>query len=297
MVNLDIDVELLAKYAYLLQGQNILGMQSSQSSEKAEQTEGASSSKFYQKPGYSPNDLIKDINLKDPKVKYALIKMMKESDIMKLLPMLDTKSLLAGMKFFTKEKLIILLSYLPEEELAKVMMTMFTPEQMMELMPLNVVRNFLTNDKIDPKNIFKYMQEEMRPEDIQGMYLEATGTDIGTTDKNEMIAKMAMLKPQDFDNALQSMNTKHTKGMAAYVLQEQPKLLKEFSSLQMSMCLDKCAKMEIIQGMKGLETDTLAKVAENLPPQLLEQVVTQIDPKIFADQLLTKYTDILDKLL
>ena len=128
------------------------------------------------------------------------------------------------------------------------------------------------------------------------MYREATGKDIGTNNKEQMIAKLGMLNPMLFNDALQAMNPKHTKGMATFILEEQPELLQEFSGSQLSICLDKSMKAEIIDGMEALDEDTLGKLLENLPPQLLEQVVTQIDPEVFADKLLTDLTKVLEKL-
>jgi len=204
--------------------------------------------------------------------------------------------MLKGFQFFTKDKLSTLLSYLPEELLGQVCREMYSPEQMMELMPTNVVRKFLTNKKIDKKNIFKYMEEEMKPEELKDMYKQATGQSIGTNNKEEMIGKIGSLKPEAFKDAMQSMSPKHTKGMATFILNEQPDLLEEFSSLEMSMCFDKSSKNDIIKGLDALEPEALGKVLENLPPQLMEQVVTQIDPEVFADQLLNNLSDVLDRM-
>ena len=293
MVNLDIDMDLLTKYAYLIQGQNVSGSKSANNSQEDGKAEGT---KFYEQKGYNAKNLVDDLDLRDPKTRYAIIKAMKESQIMELLPLLSKKALLKGMKFFTKEKLSVLLSYLPEEELAKVMQNMFSPKEMMELMPTNCIKKFLTNDKIDRQNILKYMDKNMKPEELKYMYMQATGKDIGTNNKDEMIAKLGNLKPNYFNDALMEMDKKSTKGMAAFVLEQQPELTKEFSSLQMSMCLDKCPKQEIIDGMEVLNTDVLTKVIENLPPQLLQQVATQIEPEVFAEKLLKDMTDVLDKL-
>ena len=297
MVNLDIDMELLAKYAYLIGGQQ--GVSGAKGTENAKEDDGVAAgkgTKFYKQKGYGAKNLVEDLDLRDPKIRYAIIKMMKESEVMKLLPLLSKKAMLQGMKFFTVEKLSTILSYLPEEMLAKMCQQMFSPKQMMELMPLKNVRKFLTNEKIDKKSIFKYMEEQMKPTEIAAMYHQATGQSIGTNNKEEMLVKMAHLDKKSFNKALQCMNPKDTKNMAAFVLKEQPDLTKEFSSLEMSMCFDKCAKNEIIKGMEVLEPEALQKVLEYLPPQLLEQVVTQIDPEVFADQLLNNLSQVLDRM-
>lgn len=294
MINLDIDVNLLAKYAYLIQNQNLSGVNNSQNTQETD-AEGQET-KFYKQSGYTPANLVQDLDLKDPKVKYAILKQMKESDIMSLLPLLDKKAMMQGLKFFTKDKLAIMLSYLPEDILANVCMQMFAPKEMLELMPNNVVRKFLTNDKIEKKNIMKYMKEEMKASEIQDMYLQATGKSIGTSNREEMLNKMSSLKPEVFDDALMSLNPKQAKGMAAFVIEEQPEMLKEFSGMQLGLCFDKCTKLELVEGMGALETDAMARVLENLPPQLLEQVVTQIDPEVFAEQLMTKFPDVLEKM-
>ena len=93
-----------------------------------------------------------------------------------------------------------------------------------------------------------------------------------------------------FNDALNAMQPKHAKGMATAVLEEQPELLQEFSGLQMSHCFDKLTKAELINGMESLDNEVLGKIATNLPPQLLEQVVTQIDPEVFAKKLLHNFS-------
>ena len=227
MVNLDIDMDLLTKYAYLLQSQGIMGAKGAQGANNAQETE-TDGTKFYQAKGYNAKQLVQDLDLRDPKNRYALIKMMKQSDLMSLIPLLDKKALLQGMKFFTKEKLSIILSYLPEEMLAKVLQHMYSPKEMMELMPTQSVRKFLTNDKIDRKHMLKYMDEQMKPQELQAMYKEATGKSIGTNNKQEMVAKIGNLKPMLYKEAIQSMEPKHIKGMPTCVLEQQPDLLKEF---------------------------------------------------------------------
>ena len=112
-----------------------------------------------------------------------------------------------------------------------------------------------------------------------------------------MLSKMASLKPKVFDEALMSLNPKQAKGMAAFVIDEQPELLQEFSGTQLGLCFDKCTKLELIDGMAILEGEQMSRILENLPPQLIEQVVTQINPEIFAEQLMTKLSDVLEKIV
>ena len=292
MINLDIDMDLLTKYAYLIQGQ---GVSKSQGTQNAQET-GDEGTKFYQAKGYNAKNLVQDLDLKNPRNRYAIIKMMKQSDLMRLIPFLNKKALLQGMKFFTKEKLAVILSYLPEEELAKVLQSMYSPKELMELMPANSVRKFLTNKKIDKQDMLKYMEEQMKPRELQEMYKQATGKSIGTNNKEEMVAKIGNLNPMLFDDAIQEMENKHVKGMGTFILEQQPDLLKEFSGIQMGHVLDKTNKDEMIEGMSVLNEDVLGKVIENLPPQLIEQVVTQIDPEVFADKLLKNFSQVLDKL-
>ena len=72
MVNLDIDIELLTKYA------SLLGLQKSGSVNKNQEAQSTNGSKFYEQNGYSSKQLIEDFDLRDPKNRYAIIKLMKE---------------------------------------------------------------------------------------------------------------------------------------------------------------------------------------------------------------------------
>ena len=82
-LNLDIDIELLTKYAYLF---DLNGINSSEkASGEQENPQGAEGVKFYKQKGYNKSNLVKDLNLNDPKVRYSLIRMLKNYDITKLL--------------------------------------------------------------------------------------------------------------------------------------------------------------------------------------------------------------------
>ena len=60
--------------------------------------------------------------------KYAILSNMNEYDLKELLPLLNQADLVAGLNFFTKDKLIDLIGGLPIEQLVKLTFEMFSPE-------------------------------------------------------------------------------------------------------------------------------------------------------------------------
>lgn len=294
-LNLDIDIELLTKYAYLF---DLNGINSSEkSSGEQENAKGAEGVKFYKQKGYNKSNLVKDLNLNDPKVRYSLIRMLKNYDITKLLYKMEKKDLLRAMKFFTHDKLVSILSALPEEILSTMLQKMFSPKEIMSLLPKKTVDKYLQSNKISKKYILEFMQKEMKPEELREMLSYATGTPVDTMDKDKLVGTFAALKPEIFKESLTYMSYKSTKEMGAFILERQPETLQEIPSEKMAACLDKSMKSEIIDGMSTLEPEVLGKIAENLPPELLEQVVTMLDPEVFAEYLLENGTDVLDELV
>lgn len=289
MVNMDIDVELLTQYAYLLTNQ-----QAGKTS-KSDKSKKTGAAKFYEKPNYNSSQLVKDLNLSDPKVRYQLIKMMKSSDLSYLLKRLPKKQLLLAMKFFTKEKLAKILGSIPQEEIIKVLKNMYSNKQIMEMLPEATLKKFLASDKIDKKNVMEYLKQ-LSPQELNKMYEEATGQRMNTSNKNDMLQQINALKPEKFLEAIQSLPKKHLVGLSAHLLKEQPELFKEIPTERLSECFQKSFKGDMIQGMAALDKELLTNIAQSLPPQLIQQVVTMIDPKDLADVLLQNCTDLLGKL-
>ncbi|MDD3593749.1 MAG: hypothetical protein PHX18_03875 [Candidatus Gastranaerophilales bacterium] len=286
---MDIDVELLTQYAHLLTSQQAGRTSKSGKSKKS----GAA--KFYEKSNYNSSQLVKDLNLNDPKVRYQLIKMMKSSDVSYLLKLLQKKHLLLGMKFFTKEKLAKILGSIPQEEMIKVLKNMYTNKQIMEMLPEATLKRFLASDKIEKKNVMEYLKQ-LNPQELNKMYEEATGQRMNTSNKSDMLKQIEALKPEKFLEAIQSLPKKHLVGLSAHLLKEQPELFKEIPTDRLSECFEKSLKGDMIQGMAALDKELLVNIAQGLPPQLIQQVVTMIDPKDLANVLLENCTDLLGKL-
>ena len=55
-------------------------------------------------------------------------------------------------------------------------------------------------------------------------------------------------------------------------------------------------KHDILKCMDVLDPEFLIPMVEELPPDLLQVVATQIDPRIFAQVLIDEFPDVLSKI-
>lgn len=121
-----------------------------------------------------PVKLIELFQLNSPENKYAILSNMNDHDLEELLPLLNKEDLVSGLDFFTKDKLLKMTEELPKEQLVKMTFQMFSPEQVMQLMPETEMNKFLQSPDMDKGLELKYMKS-LKPEILAQMLQGATG--------------------------------------------------------------------------------------------------------------------------
>ena len=122
----------------------------------------------------NPQELIKLFKLSTPRNRYAILQNMSQHDLESLLPLLETKDLILGLNFFTKDKLLKLVGQIPKKELVKYVFQMFSPEQVMKMMPEEQMNKVLTSQDLDKGLVLKHLKS-LSPEILSQMIEAATG--------------------------------------------------------------------------------------------------------------------------
>lgn len=255
-----------------------------------------------------PVKLIELFELQDPENKFAILTNMNESDLEDLLPLLESKDLVTGLNFFTKDKLIELMSQLPSDQLINVVLQMFPPEQLMQYMPEKEIDKVLMSTKIDKQMEIKYLKA-LKPEILAQMYEAATGQpapgagDIGVDGKphfdgKQLLAQIENLPDDKFQEAMLGIPTQNKKEFMLKLTAEDPKLFQLFSSDAYANIIgQRKEKEDIIRASNVIEQDNLVEMIEELPQDLTAVVLTQIDTSVFANVLLGKFKNILGQVV
>lgn len=281
-----------------------------------------------------PVKLIELFKLRDPSNKYEILSNMNENDLKDILPLLDKSDLSAGLNFFTKDKLLDMMNGLPKDQLIKMVFEMMAPDKIMAQMPADEINKVLQSPGMD-KNLEKRCLQSLKPGVFIQM-LEATYgqsiTDIlekfgvqersaqagaagGGQDPSQQSYSMSMSgklnidpkilynliinQPDDkFQESLLNMPPANKQFFAYMMGQEDPKIYELFDSKAYTNIIGaKKEKSDILKASQVLEPQSLVKMTNELPKDLLAVVTTQIDPSKFADILLANFKNILSQIV
>lgn len=275
---------------------------------KAEAKQGnAAAAKFDSEVLTNPIKLIELFKLKDPANKFAILSNMNQYDLEDLLPFLEREDLVAGLNFFTKDKLLDMAEDLPKEQLVIFTLQMFSPEQLMQYMPEEQLNNILTSTDLDKNLELKYLKT-VKPEALAQMIEAATGQpaagmgDVGldgkaNLDRQALVAQIAELPDDQFKEAMLSMPKQSKREFVLKLTQENPKLyLSVDADAYTGIIRDKKDKNEIVKSANVIDPKELVKMVAQLPKDLTAVVLTQIDTKKFADVLMDKFKDVLKQI-
>ena len=243
----------------------------------------------------NPQKLAKLLQLMDPKNRYLIIRNLSENDLEKLIPYLEQDDLLWGLRYFRVDKIIEMLNKLPTEELMSVVLQRFTLKDIFLLMPTEEMDKFFENEKVERKDVMKHF-EALDPSELERILVEQFGSVMKEKTQEEQLKFMESLKDDDFIKMLQGMK-KHDKiDLMVSLCKEKPKLLEEINPECLTNPMRTMEKHDILQCMDVLDPEFLIPMVEELPPDLLQVVATQIDPIVFAQVLIDEFPDVLSKI-
>lgn len=275
---------------------------------KAEAKQGnTAAAKFDKEILTNPIKLIELFKLKDPANKFAILNSMNQYDLEDLLPFLEREDLVAGLNFFTKDKLLDMAEDLPKEQLVIFTLQMFSPEQLMQYMPEEQLNNILTSTDLDKNLELKYLKT-VKPEALAQMVEAATGQpaagagDVGldgqaSFDRQALVAQIAELPDDQFKEAMLSMPKQSKREFVLNLTKENPKLyLSVDADAYTGIIKEKKDKNDIVKAANVIDPKELVKMVAQLPKDLTAVVLTQVDTKKFADVLIDKFKDVLKQI-
>ena len=222
----------------------------------------------------------------------------------KLTEELDKSSMLLIMQFFTVAKLMSMLQKLPKMKLLQMLQQIFTPEEMLKMMPEKYMDKFLTNDGLKKEELLKSLMG-LPPEALSKMIQSVTGKPPQNVNpsmsKDEqsaaMVLELSQMNPQNFKKALVSMEKEEKMQVILELTEKDKDKWQLFPQEAFLSTVEMLPKDMMIQSMYALETSDMAEMINILPDEMLTQSLTLVHPEVFAESLLQNNTDLLAQLL
>jgi Mg/Co/Ni transporter MgtE len=241
----------------------------------------------------TPRMLVKIFQLADPQNKITFLKEMNSSQLHELLPKLEEDDLNQGLNFFDMNKLMDMLEKLPPEQLVKTVFQLFSEEEIMKYLPEEQLDKFLENPDVDKYQIMNNLA--LIPQEyLAQMYEAVSGEDCEKMGSKELMQKIGELNPLQFMDAVQAMQPAAKQKVTLGIAHSRQELYQNFDPhAYTNMIKTYKYQPDVVKGMEVLEPEEKMKMLKQLPDDFLAIVITQMDAKVFAEQLINKHPKLL----
>ncbi len=294
MIQLNTDTALLNKYFGISLSKIYTNYANKDFEEimKIEAAEGNKKAEDYEKILSDPKKILEIFNLTTVENKYVILQNMCEEDLDALLPLLNNEQLSMGLSFFTDEKLITMSKELPIEELVCMIFEKFQLTDVLKLMEDSAMKSFLQETKVERKYMQNYF-ESLNVAELQEIMQKSKGVSYKDKDKKSIIEELENMENNEYKNFATSLDREATMNLICGVCEQEEDLLLLFKPDDLVEPMNLLMKSDKIKMMKGLEQEFLIPMIQELPVDLTQIVLTQIDPTDFAETLASDFTEIL----
>lgn len=243
----------------------------------------------------TPDMLVKIFKLADPENKLAFLKEMSSNKLREFLPLMEEEDLNEGLKFFDLNKLLDMLEEIPPDQLVKTVFQMFSEKEIIQYLPEEELDKFLESPELDKNQIMKKLS--LIPQEyLAQMYEAVSGEDSDKTSSKELLENIGNLNPMQFQDALRAMQPVAKQQLTLSIASSDKKLYQNFDAhAYTNMIKTYKFQPEVVKGMEVIDLDEKMKMLEQLPDDFLSIVITQIDAKVFADQIIKNNPELLAK--
>ena len=297
MIQLNVDFTLLSKFfgispAKITQYANkdleeIMELEAQQGNQKAAE---------YKRILSDPDKILEIFKLADVENRDIILQNMSEQDLDKLLPYLKEDQLALGLNFFTEDKLLQMCTELPEEELVVMIFENFSIFDVLSFMDDNSMNQFLKQPEADRSISQKYF-ESLDQKTLEKIMMEVYGQDFMGKTKEEYIEHLEGLEDLDYKKFLYGLERESKMFLINGMAQEEEDLLLLFEPKDLVAPMEMLMKEDKIKMMSKLDKEFLVPMIQELPLDLTQIVLTQIDPRDFSEILATDFKDILESVV
>lgn len=297
MIQLQVDYNLLNKFfgiptSRLVQYANkdieeIMEMEAAQGNQKAAD---------YKKILSDPDKILEIFKLTNVENKFIILQNMSEGDLDDLLPYLEQDQLAKGLNFFTEEKLIAMCKELPIEALCCMIFEKFSMVDVLTLMEDDAMNKFIMQPDVERRYAQKYM-EGLDFKSLEKIMVDSFGDSQKGKNRDEYLEHLEELNDEDYKRFLVSMEREQKIGLINGIVEQDMDLMMLFESDDLVRPMELLMKQDKVKMMSTLDPEFLVPMIQELPLDLTQIVLTQIDSREFSEILAEDFQDILSSVV
>jgi len=243
---------------------------------------------------HSPEKLIKLFKLTDIENKFVILHKMKDGDRMRVLPLLDQEDLVMGLYFFTQDKLLEMLMKAGIDELVRVVLEAFPFEQIIMMFSEEDLAGFFMNENLEKKDVIE--QLKCMPPDVMQKFVESvTGQPSDKTNPMDLINSIESLPDDKYRKFMASIDPDVQRQLTFQLTQNKPEYLTLFENKTYVNMLSTLMKPDMVKPMIMLDKDTIVRIVQLLPDDLMAIVAAQVDSHDLAKFLQDGHMEMIEE--
>ncbi len=263
---------------------------------KIEAAQGNQKAADYKEILSDPDKLLKIFKLANVENKYMILQNLSEEDLDNLLPYLKQEQLARGLNFFTEEKLMEMCTELPVEPLLQMVLEKFTMLDILVLMDEDSLDKFLKQPDSERKYAQKYF-ESLDKKSLEQIMTYSFGAEFYDKDREEYLDYLENLNDRKYKEFLLSMEKGAKIGLINGMISQQEDLALLLDTEDIVAPMSLLMKADKVKLMGNLDSEFLIPMIQELPEDLTQVVLTQIDPRDFSEVLARDFQDILSSVV
>ena len=261
-----------------------------------EAQQGNTKAEDYKKILADPDKIYEIFKLSNTENKYMILQNMNEDDLDNLLPLLKQEDLMKGLNFFTEEKLVNMCEQLPIEVLSQMILEKFALTDVLSLMGEDSMNKFINQPDVDRKYSMKYF-EGLDGDQLKKMMAKYVGPEYQDKSQKESLDYLNNLNNSKYQQFLLGLDRNDKMGMIDGIAAQDEDLVYLFENEDMVRPMNLLMKEDKVKMMGNLDKEFMVPMIQELPLDLTQIVLTQIDPRDFADIISRDFQDILSSVV
>lgn len=247
---------------------------------------------------FNDYNLVREIfSLANPENRLEIMSEMTDEQLNKFLPEMEKTDLVQGLNFFTQDKLLKMLEGVEPEYLVKVVLEMFSKEEVMRLLPEDQLDKLLTSTEMDKGKLLQHLKS-IPPEYLSQMIESVTGEEVEDTNQLDMIKTLGDFNPHEFKDALINMQSTPKQQLVLSLSKEHPEYMELFDAHAYTNMINTYKdKSEVVKAMNVLEEDNIEEMIKELPEDLLSLVIAQMDVDKFSEILMKENPEVMAQII
>lgn len=238
------------------------------------------------------NEILRLINFSE--YKELILKMMRRSDWMKLIELMDKEDLLRGLRFFSREKLLRLIYWLPKQFQIKILLRMLGLKYLVKLMRAPDILRMLRSQQIPMALLAKRLVHFMDPKYLKHIMREiAPNSDVDNLTPNEMGSMLARLKKRQVLEGMKNLPYKALHPFMMEVLKGDMQLLMHIPDTFIDKAFANRAMSELLLGAEVLPKGIIVELLEQLPDDYLMAVPALADDGELMAMIVEEYSHLI----